>query len=115
MPYRQKSHEQRRGRAESDKRYDDTQRATTSPLAFAREVHSSGRWRKVRHLILTRRPLCADPYGHHREEKSLVVATDVDHILGLAIRPDLAFVLENLQGLCRACHARKSAQERQSQ
>ena len=112
MPYRQPSHEQRRGRRESDQRYDRAERPTTDALALSRKIHSSGRWQKVRQIILQRNPLCADPFGYHKDDGIVVIAEDVDHILGIALRPDLAFVIENLHGLCRACHAQKSAKDK---
>ncbi len=39
-------------------------------------------------------------------------AEQVDHIVPLKDRPDLAFEPSNLQALCVPCHARKSAKER---
>lgn len=36
---------------------------------------------------------------------------EVDHILPVRERPDLAFVLANLQSLCGSCHAKKTRQE----
>ena len=41
-------------------------------------------------------------------------AAQVDHVLGLVLRPDLAYDLANTQSLCTACHARKSAAERRA-
>lgn len=36
---------------------------------------------------------------------------EVDHILPVRDREDLAFILSNLQTLCGPCHGRKTAQE----
>jgi 5-methylcytosine-specific restriction endonuclease McrA len=111
MPWRPRSHSQRLGRAAQDTAYDTGQRATTPALALATKLRSSARWQRVRRLVLQRNPLCADPFGHHKEDGALVVAEEVDHIIGLDTRPDLAFDFENLQGICSPCHARKSACE----
>lgn len=34
-------------------------------------------------------------------------ATDVDHIIKRSVRPDLRYVMTNLQWLCRRCHTLK--------
>jgi 5-methylcytosine-specific restriction protein A len=100
-----KAHTMRAARRE----YDLTTRRTDPDLARAARIRSSARWRKVRALKLARNPLCENPYGRHA---GTVTATEVDHIQRLRVRVDLAFALENLQSLCSACHARKSAAER---
>ncbi len=69
-------------------------------------VYKSARWLKVRRMVLRRQPICADPHGVHRATGEVVPALDVDHIRPLAERPDLAFTLTNLRGLCRSCHSR---------
>lgn len=58
-------------------------------------------WQKLRKLILHRDPVCV---MCARE-----AATEVDHIVALAKGGDNA--LENLQGLCKSCHSRKTATE----
>jgi 5-methylcytosine-specific restriction endonuclease McrA len=40
------------------------------------------------------------------------LAEEVDHIIPIRIRPDLAFVRRNLQPLCKPCHSRKTMMER---
>lgn len=57
----------------------------------------SKQWRQIRAFILDRDPFC--PCGRP--------ATDVDHRDGDATNNDP----ENLQGLCRSCHSRKTARE----
>lgn len=74
------------------------------PSASARGYDST--WRKVRDAVLARRPLCV------RCERAgrVTPATCVDHIIPIAAggaRLDDA----NLQPLCDACHARKTARE----
>jgi 5-methylcytosine-specific restriction enzyme A len=70
------------------------------------------RWRKLRAMVLSREPLCRDPYGTHQTQARVEVAQELDHIVGVLVKPDLAFDPSNLQPLCRACHARKSQAER---
>lgn len=43
----------------------------------------------------------------------LTPAECVDHIIPLALRPDLALDRENLQALCWECHSRKTREENQ--
>lgn len=57
------------------------------------------RWRKLRLLVLGRDPLC--------RTCQRASSTDVDHITPK--RLDGTDTLENLQGLCGPCHARKTA------
>lgn len=115
MPTKPLSHAQRQGRTISDRAYDRTQRVADPALAAAKQVRSSARWRSVRGLVLSAHPLCADPYGWHAKEGRVVAATQVDHIHGLAEAPTLAYDASNLQSICEACHAQKSAQERRRQ
>ena len=112
MPHRPLSHSQRLGRAESDKAYDETQRATTPALALAKKIRSSARWRRVRRLVLGKHPLCTDPWGVHAEDGIPVLAQEVDHIVELIKAPERAFDEANLQPLCSPCHNTKSATER---
>lgn len=72
------------------------------------------RWRQTRERILLRdHGLCQD---HHRRGQ-IVQATDVDHIISKAQgrRRRLATSIiegdDNLQALCKECHARKTAEE----
>ena len=61
------------------------------------------RWRRLRAAYLGRNPFCV-----HCEARGLLVgATDVDHIL--AKRKGGTDHKTNLQALCHACHARKTA------
>ncbi len=62
--------------------------------------YSSGRWRRLRRLILAAHPLCQAP-GCYRE------ATDVDHIIPMAAGGP-ALDADNLQALCHECHSRKT-------
>lgn len=64
---------------------------------------NSRAWRWLRSYVLSRDPLCVMCKGDGR----IVVATEVDHIDGDATRN----TLDNLQGLCRSHHSRKTATE----
>lgn len=125
MPYRPKSHSELLGRSKSDRLYDrhrrevleesrdaDPPRRGGASLTMAQQLRHAKRWGRCRRMVLKRNPLCVDPYGWHKDDGRVVLASQVDHILALRERPDLAYVLENLQGLCTRCHATKSQEER---
>ena len=112
MPTRPRSHSERLGRQAADRAYDQTQRRQDPALALAKQIRSSTRWRRVRARVLSRDPLCRDPFGVHAATGRVATTVEVDHIVGLRERPELAFDETNLQGLCAPCHARKSALER---
>jgi len=106
MPTKPKSLAQRTRKGQANRDYDQ-HRKITPHLAAAKKIRSSGNWQKVRLVVLNRDPLCVvcDKYG------KITAAVDVDHIEPLALRPDLAFDISNLQGLCRACHNKKTTEE----
>ena len=76
------------------------------------DIRMGRRWGKVRRRVLSRRPVCADPFRHHAEDHVVVPATQVHHIVALRDAPGLAHDAANLAPLCAACHARISAMER---
>ncbi len=114
MPWKAPSHRPRRAttRKEYDKRY-EAKRAADPRLAKAQKIRNSITWQRLRRMVLNRQPWCADPYEIHRGQP--VPAKEVDHIIGLAERPDLAFDPANLQPLCVPCHRRKDRKERQGE
>ena len=63
---------------------------------------NSGRWKRLCKLILARDPIC--------RACGVAIAREVDHIIPRKARPDLALVMDNLQGLCKQCHGRKTRQ-----
>ena len=68
----------------------------------ATKIRSTYRWQRIRSQVRRRNPLCADPFGDH---EGIPVATqEIHHIKSLNQFPELAFDLENLQGLCIDCH-----------
>ncbi len=66
-----------------------------------------GKWRKVRRVVLAEEPLCRIC----REAGRSTPAADVDHIVPWR-RGGALYALENLQPVCRPCHAAKTARER---
>lgn len=116
MPNRPMSHEQRqyqakvaRGAAPVRKAHDYAYAQHRAAL-HGPDPRSSGRWQRLRLMVLAREPLCHDPYAAHHGEP--VPATEVDHVLGVWQAPEQVFDEANLMPLCRACHARKSMDER---
>ena len=93
-------------RQDRDRAY-DRQRGATPDSAEATRIRHTGRWHRVRSQVLRAYPLCVEcaRSGITR------LAEDVDHIVPLRGRPDLAYDAANLQGLCRGCHNRKTARE----
>ncbi len=73
--------------------------------------YHTARWRKLRRYVLSREPLCRDPFGEHAEWREVVSATEVDHIVPRRARPERELSLENLQALCGRCHGRKTKGE----
>jgi 5-methylcytosine-specific restriction enzyme A len=70
-------------------------------------------WRdRLQPMVIRRDPFCmsgviCDPDNIGRRAPS----THADHIIPVAERPDLAWDIDNLQGLCAACHSHKTATE----
>lgn len=63
-----------------------------------------GRWRKLRKIVLARDPICKDC--------SEAPSTEVDHIIPRAPTQHAADVTEEeLQGLCKPCHSKKTRAE----
>ena len=73
-----------------------------------RQFYNSKAWRSLRNYKIQLNPLC-----EICETKGLTEpGKEIDHIQ--AIRDNGPMLsLSNLQTLCRSCHARKSAQERE--
>lgn len=87
---------------------DRARRRADPTLAQLERLRATGRWTRLREFVLVAEPLCRECGLHGR----VTVATQVDHVVPAALDVDRFFDLANLQPLCTACHATKSAQER---
>lgn len=97
------AHQGRAPRRSSDAAF-DAQRASTQPW---RAWYGTKRWQALRDEVLARDPLCRCELcqaGARRVRPSTVV----DHIVPHRGDPDLFWSRENLQGLAKTCHDRKT-------
>lgn len=69
-----------------------------------RRWYSQARWLALRALVLLEEPLCKVCLSQDRTTAS----TDVDHIVRHEGKFERFFDRNNLQGLCHACHSRKT-------
>lgn len=69
------------------------------------------RWRKQRLMVLSRNPLCDDPFGVHSAAGVVELATDVHHVVPLASNAAerVKHHESNLMPLCHSCHSRITA------
>ena len=81
----------------------------TNEARHLQKWRSSARWQKVRKLKLDQDPLCE---RCKREGRMATPGQQVHHIEPAALRPDLFFVLENLETVCHPCHGKYNAEER---
>src|SRR5216684_1850416 len=76
-------------------------------------MYSLSRWRRgLQPMVIRRDPFCmsgvvCDPDNVGNRAPS----EHADHIIPVSERPDLAWDMDNLQGLCPACHSHKTATE----
>lgn len=77
---------------------DDQRRGTSAQRGY------DAAWKRCRRLFLEAYPLCSTP-GCGKG------ATDVDHRLTIAERPDLRLSWSNLRPFCHACHSRRTAKD----
>ena len=76
--------------------------------------HYGGRHRKLRAQTIARDPLCVCsvyPGCKHAPGDCGELTTVSDHVVPVRVAPELAYVQENRQGLCKLCHDRKTAWE----
>lgn len=66
-------------------------------------IYNTVRWRNLRRRILDERPICARRGCRAR-------STDVDHVIAIADGGQ-PWAEDNLEALCHACHATKTARE----
>lgn len=66
--------------------------------------YTSSKWLKIRKAYILEYPLC-----EVCSSKGLTVATaEIDHKIAIKIDESLSLEWDNLQGLCRRCHAKKT-------
>lgn len=82
-------------------------------LAEAHRIRKSARWGRVRRLVLSSNPLCADPFKDHERADTTQTAVQVHHIEPLQTQPHLAFTLDNLMPVCTRCHSRLEREAKQ--
>lgn len=68
------------------------------------DPRTTTRWRKLRTQVLSNQPEC-----QLRLAGCTIVATTVDHIHPLRLRPDLAYEVSNLQAACHHCNSSDGA------
>ena len=95
--------------AETSRAYNNGRRRNTPALAHAQRLRNTANYRNFRRMFLAEHPLCYDPYRNC----GVRAAEQVHHIVGLAARPDWAFLESNCAALCEHCHAQIEADERQ--
>lgn len=83
------------------------QRGRDERLSAARRGYDH-RWRKLRRIVLSRQPLCSDPFQIHEKAGEVVLATDVHHVVPLASARSTKELNneDNLMPLCHSCHSR---------
>ena len=67
--------------------------------------YDRARWKRLRLIVLRANPLCVACARLGWK----VPATDVDHVVKHDGDPQRFWDIDNLQGLCHGCHARKTA------
>jgi len=72
-------------------------------------VYGNMAWRRLRRIKLNANPLCEIHLAMIPQQ--LVVASQVDHIIPVKMKPELRLVYENLQSLCETCHSKKTREE----
>lgn len=77
--------------------YKSSYQPPTKGKADARRIRNSRKWRKVRGIVISQRPLC---------EGCGAAAEQVHHIQPLHTNPELAFVDSNLAPVCTGCHSK---------
>ena len=85
------------------KRYDNNR-----DEKYAR-FYSSARWQKVRNIYIRNNPLCESC----RKQERITAATLVDHIIPVQADYSQRLAMDNLQSLCRSCHAKKTNRDKE--
>lgn len=80
-------------------------RERARPLYAVRRLYWTARWSRLRQRVLADQPVCCLCL----EQGRVTPATDVDHRTPHRGNLRLFWDHANLQGLCHACHSRKTA------
>jgi 5-methylcytosine-specific restriction protein A len=91
-----------RGRCREHMRRAERARGTTIERGY------DGDWRRLRIAKLR-----ADPICEIRTHCLGMIATEVDHIIPIRVRPDLRLDWSNLNSACTPCHSAKTRREQQ--
>ena len=70
----------------------------------SRDRGYDSQWVKVRKVFLQRNPLCFDCLGQGKFKS----ANEVHHVKKVSDHPELRLVSENLMGLCKSCHSKRT-------
>ena len=74
-----------------------------------KKFYSSRSWRKVRNKHINDNPLCEEC----KDKGKVVEAEEVDHIVPLKVDWSKRLDMDNLQSLCKSCHAKKSQRDKE--
>lgn len=85
--------------------HDAEQQAQPVMVGGPKRILSTRAWRTLRAQVIREEPLCRIQIP----EVCTKVSTQADHIIPVALRPDLAMVRANLQGACGPCNRYKGA------
>ena len=72
--------------------------------------YSSPEWRAIREIVLREEPFCRECLKNGIQELS----TEVDHIVDISDDSSKFMDRNNLQGLCKSCHSKKTFHTRPS-
>ena len=87
----------------------DRHRQYDAARPASHRFYHTARWQRIRDSFITRHPLCCKCY-----ERGIVKQAEiVDHIIEISDGGSLTSV-DNLQSLCRYCHAEKTNNERRN-
>lgn len=95
-PYQGKSH----GETLAKKRKREVERKRY--LDGKSNLYKTQRWQRLRKMVIAEQPICI-------VEGCSRLTTDVDHVLPHRGKEELFFAYDNLQGMCKKHHSRKTA------
>jgi len=68
------------------------------------KFYQTKEWKTIRLIVLQRNPFCVEC----KKNGINILATEVDHIEDIKDAPERILETDNLQGLCKKCHAKKT-------